>query len=87
VWGHSWENNGAGDRWAETERLFRMVSGRPDVCSITFIGLVDYLHAFRDLRFSVDGNIVTNPSATEVVLRVDGRIVPVPGGATTLLRD
>ena len=85
VWGHSWENDGAGDRWGDTERFFRMVAGRPDVRSITFIGLVDYLHAFRNLRFSVAGNVVTNLSATDVFIQVDGRVVRVPGGSTTVL--
>jgi peptidoglycan/xylan/chitin deacetylase (PgdA/CDA1 family) len=87
VWGHSWENDGAGDRWAETERFFRLVAGRPDICSITHIKLVDYLRAFRDLRFSVTGNSVANLSATEVFLRVNGKVVRVPGGSTTVLFD
>ena len=85
VWGHSWENDGAGDRWAETERFYRMVA-RPDVWSITFIGLVDYLHAFRALRFAGAGNTVTNPGTTDVFLRVDGRVLRVPSGSTTNLR-
>lgn len=87
VWGHSWENDGAGDRWAETERFFRMVAGRHDIWSTTHITLVDYIHAFRDLRYSVAGDIVTNLSATEVFLRVDGKVVRVPGGSTTVLFD
>jgi peptidoglycan-N-acetylglucosamine deacetylase len=85
VWGHSWEYDGPGDRWAETERFFRRVAGRSDVSSMTFIGLVDYLHAFRDLRFSADGISVTNPSATDVDLRVGGRVVRVAAGSTTAL--
>jgi peptidoglycan-N-acetylglucosamine deacetylase len=85
VWGHSWEYDGPGDRWAETERFFRMVAGRSDVCSLTFIDLVDYLHAFRNLRFSADGNSVANPGATEVYLQVDGRVVRVAAGSTTAL--
>lgn len=85
VWGHSWENDGAGDRWAETERFFRMVARRRDICSITHIALVDYIHAFRALRYSVAGDMVTNLSATEVFLRADGRVVRVPGGSTTVL--
>jgi hypothetical protein len=30
---------------------------------------------------------VTNPSATEVFLRVNGKVVRVPGGSTTVLFD
>ncbi len=85
VWGHSWENEGAGDRWAETERFFRMVAHRPDVCTITHIALVDYIHAFRALRYSVEGNSVTNLSAIAVFLRVDGKVVRVPGGSSAVL--
>jgi peptidoglycan/xylan/chitin deacetylase (PgdA/CDA1 family) len=86
VWGHSWENDGAGDRWAETERFFGMVARRPDVWSVTQIGLVDYVEAYRGLRCSVSGGVAVNPSATDVYVRVAGRVVRIPAGSTTTLQ-
>ena len=31
VWGHSWENDGDGDRWTKMEDFFKMVSKRNDI--------------------------------------------------------
>jgi hypothetical protein len=86
VWGHSWELEGPGPRWADTERFFGMVAHRPDVCSLTHRELADYLNAFRRLRFSAAGNAVTNPSAVDVFIRAHGKVRRIAGGRTTILR-
>jgi len=60
VWGHSWENEGAGNRWTEMEKFFKMVSMNPDIYYTTQIGLVDYINAFKNLKFTLDKSMVTN---------------------------
>jgi peptidoglycan-N-acetylglucosamine deacetylase len=85
VWGHSWENNGVPARWDYTEQFFRKVSNRPDVLSITHIELMDYIVAFRNLKFSVTGDMVVNPSALDVYVRANGKTVRIAGGSTTAL--
>lgn len=72
LWGHSWEYQ---KKWAMVEELFSLLSGQPDVVSLTHIDLVAYLKAFRQLRISADKTIIHNPSATKLFLRVyDGRL-------------
>lgn len=85
VWGHSWENNGVPARWDYTEQFFHSVSNRPDVLSVTHIELMDYITAYRNLKFSVAGDQVVNPSALDVYVRANGKTVRLAGGSTTAL--
>jgi hypothetical protein len=62
VWEHSWENVGAGNRWVEMERFFKMVAKNSAIHTTTQIALVDYINAYKNLKFSVDKSIVTNLS-------------------------
>jgi len=85
VWGHSWENNGAGDRWTEMEKFFKMVSRNPDIYYTTQIGLVDYINAFKNLKFSVDKSMVTNLSSISVFIKMKGKAQKIEAGSTRLL--
>ena len=85
VWGHSWENNGAGDRWTEMENFFKMVSGNPDIYYTTQIGLVDYINAFKNLKFSVDKSMVTNLSSINVFVKLNGTALEIEAGSTKRL--
>ena len=82
VWGHSWENNGAGDRWTEMEKFFKMVSRNPDIYYTTQIGLVDYINAFKNLKFSVDKSMVTNLSSINVFIKMKGKAFNIEAGST-----
>lgn len=66
VWGHSWEFDGEGTRWERFEDFLKAVGNRGDVHYTTQIDLVDYIKAYRNLRFSVDDTLITNLSATPV---------------------
>ena len=85
VWGHSWENNGAGDRWTEMEKFFKMVAGNPDIFYTTQIGLVDYINAFKNLKFTLDKSMVTNLSSINVFIRIKGKVLKIEAGSTRLL--
>jgi peptidoglycan/xylan/chitin deacetylase (PgdA/CDA1 family) len=74
VWGHSWEYEGPGNKWAEVEKFFKIVSKNPDICYTTQIGLVDYLNAFKNLKFSVDKSMVTNLSSINVFVKINGKV-------------
>jgi peptidoglycan/xylan/chitin deacetylase (PgdA/CDA1 family) len=82
VWGHSWENDGAGDRWTEMEKFFKMVSGNPDIYYTTQIGLVDYINAFKNLKFTVDRRIVANLSSMNIFMKVNGKVINIEAGST-----
>ena len=85
VWGHSWEYEGPGNKWAEVENFFKMVSKNPDVCYTTQIGLTDYINAFKNLKFSVDKTMVTNLSSLDVFGKINGKVFTVEAGCTKQL--
>jgi len=85
VWGHSWENDGAGDRWTEMENFFKLVSRNPDIFYTTQIGLVDYINAFKNLKFTLDKSMVTNLSSINVFIKMKGEAFNIEPGSTRLL--
>jgi peptidoglycan/xylan/chitin deacetylase (PgdA/CDA1 family) len=82
VWGHSWENNGIGNRWIEMEKFFKMIAKNPTIHYTTHIGLVDYINAYKNLKFTVDKSMVTNLSAMDIFIKVNGKVYKVAGGHT-----
>lgn len=85
VWGHSWEYEGPGNKWTEVERFFKMISENTDIFYTTQIGLVDYINAFKNLKFSVDKTMVTNLSAINVFVKMNGKIITIEAGSTKQL--
>jgi peptidoglycan-N-acetylglucosamine deacetylase len=82
IWGHSWEMGSDAKKWSETERFFKYLSARSDVYYCKQIDLVDYIHAFRNLRFSMNNTMVFNPSALKVFFRYNKEIRSVDPGET-----
>jgi peptidoglycan-N-acetylglucosamine deacetylase len=82
VWGHSWEMGNNQIKWNETEKFFAMVANNPAIHYTTQIELVDYIHAFHNLKFSVDKNIVFNPGFITVYFRKNGKVYSIPSGMT-----
>jgi hypothetical protein len=85
VWGHSWEYEGPGNKWAEVEKFFKMISQNPEIYYTTQIGLVDYINAFKNLKFSVDKDLVTNLSAINVFIKINGKVFTIEAGSTKQL--
>ena len=85
VWGHSWENDGTGNRWVEMENFFKLVSKRNDINYTTQIALVDYINAFKNLKFSVDKKIIANLSSLDVFIKIDGKTYKIPAGRETTI--
>jgi len=81
VWGHSWENDGTGNRWVEMENFFKLVSKRNDINYTTQIALVDYINAFKNLKFSVDKKIIRNQSSIDVYIRINNKSYKIPAGS------
>jgi peptidoglycan/xylan/chitin deacetylase (PgdA/CDA1 family) len=79
VWGHSFEfprdNN-----WELMEDFCRLVGGREDIWYATNIEIVDYMKAASSLKYSIDGDMVYNPSAISVWISVDTTLIQIPGG-------
>lgn len=81
VWGHSFEFP-RDDNWELMEEFCRLVGGREDIWYATNIEIVDYMNAASRLKFTIDGDLVYNPSAQSVFISVDGTLIQVPGGQT-----
>ena len=81
VWGHSWENNGDGNKWNELENFFKIVSNKSEIQYTTMIDLVDYINAFRNLKFSVDKKIIRNQSSIDVYIRINNKSYKIPAGS------
>lgn len=65
VWGHSYEFE-SDNNWHVIENLCEKISNKPDIWYATNIEIFDYLNAYNSLIFSTTGNMVYNPTSTEV---------------------
>ncbi len=84
VWGHSFEfdNNVPNNNWELIEEFCEKASGLDDVWYATNIEIVDYITALRNLRFSVNCDVVYNPSAIACWFTANGKAVKVAPGET-----
>ncbi|WP_409342539.1 polysaccharide deacetylase family protein [Paenibacillus sp. MBLB4367] len=84
VWGHSYEfeNN---RNWEELERFCELVGSHPDIWYATNSEIYRYGKAMEQLRFSVSGELVHNPSATDVWFSVEGETALAKSGETIKL--
>jgi hypothetical protein len=57
-----------------------MVSKNPEIFYTTQIGLVDYINAFKNLKFSVDKSMVTNLSSIDVFVKMNGKLITIGAG-------
>ena len=82
VWGHSWENDGEGNRWMEMENFLKLVAHNPAVYYSTQIDLVNYIIAFKTLSFSLDRRIVNNNSSFDVFIKRGHKNYTIKAGKT-----
>lgn len=87
VWGHSWEMGNSTSKWAETKKFFQRIANNPTIHYTSHIDLVDYIHAFRNLKFSIEKNRVYNPSSITVFFQFAGRIYSVLPGKMAVLSN
>ena len=84
VWGHSYELED-NDDWAVMEDFCKYISGAGNIWFATMIETVDYIYALNRLRFTINGDIVYNPSSLDVWIGVDDIPVKVGGGKRIVL--
>ncbi|NHN31416.1 polysaccharide deacetylase family protein [Paenibacillus agricola] len=81
VWGHSYEfENDA--NWELMEQFGELVGRQPQIWYATNAEIVAYMKALQQLRWSVSGSIVHNPSALSVWVGVEDEAVEIAAGAT-----
>lgn len=77
IWGHSYEFERQGN-WDLIETFCREMANRPDIWYATNGEIFDYLDACRQVRATLDGSVLFNPTATTIYLYVDGKKVTLP---------
>ena len=85
VWGHSWELDGEGGKWDEMEKFLQLISNNPSICYSRQIDLVDYITAFKHLKFSVDHKIITNLSSIKLFMKTNNKVFSIDAGETIIL--
>ncbi len=86
LWGHSYEFDRQ-DNWHIIEEFCEYMGGRDDIWYATNIEIYDYFKAYNSLEVSFDGNIVHNPTCTDVWFMHDYKTYVVRGGETINLSD
>jgi len=74
IWGHTCEFDRAGGDWADMERIFKPLSGKPDVWYCTNIELFDYETAKNRVVIAANLKSAFNPSAVKVSIKADNKI-------------
>lgn len=81
LWGHSYEFE-ACNNWNVIEEFCELMANREDVWYATNIEIYEYTKAFEQLVFSMDGSIVSNPTAYELFFFLNGEELSLKPGET-----
>lgn len=79
LWGHSFEFE-ADNNWNIIEQFASYIGKREDVWYATNIEICDYIQDFYRLRFSLERNLVENPTASVIWFFCNGEIRSVEPG-------
>lgn len=85
VWGHSYEFEDDGN-WDLMESFCRYIGNNEKIWYATNIEVADYIKALKNLKISVSGNIIYNPSAISVWISVNDTVVKIDGGKTITIK-
>ncbi len=87
LWGHAHEFE-RDNNWELIEENLEKLGGHQDVWYATNIEIYDYITAFRSLKYSVESDVVYNPSAIDVWMwsRHDKKLWHIPAGQTVELK-
>lgn len=79
LWGHAYEFDDD-NNWELIEEFAKQASAQKDVWFATNIEIYEYVRAYNNLIFSLDGERVTNPSAIPVWLEIRGKTYKIASG-------
>jgi hypothetical protein len=82
LWGHSYEFSFGDTTWHIIEQFAEKMGGHEDIWYATNIEICDYVRAYGQLRTSVDGKIVYNPTATTLYFNYGSTPVVLAPGET-----
>lgn len=79
LWGHSYEFE-RDDNWDIIEKFSSYIGNKKDIWYATNIEIYDYIEAFKKLIFSLDGNMVKNPTAMTLYFVCNDREYEIKAG-------
>lgn len=79
LWGHTFEFE-RNDNWNRMEEFMQKISGKSEIWYATNIEIYEYTKAYEALEFSVDGTQIHNPSAIDVWIEIDDKMIKIPAG-------
>ena len=77
LWGHTYEFDAA-DNWHVIEEFAEYMGHRDDIWYATNIEIYDYVTAYKQLAFSMDGRTVYNPTCRTLYFETNTIIDPKP---------
>ena len=83
LWGHSYEFE-QNDNWHVIEEFAEYMGGREDIWYATNIEIYDYIAAYNQLLFSMDGKTVYNPSCVKLYFEMNGKLFCAKPGVNIL---
>ena len=84
LWGHSYEFR-KNDGWTLIEDFCRKMGHHQDIWYATVIEIHDYIEAFRQIRSSVNGQRIFNPTSQTLYLESNGENMILNPGESLLL--
>ncbi len=85
MWGHAYEFD-LEQSWDEIEEFMNYISGYHEkIWMATNIEIVEYIVAYRKLRFSANGRKVFNPSSKTIWMESLGKIYEIPSGEIIIM--
>lgn len=84
LWGHTYEFDDD-NNWEVIEEFAKTIGGHEGIWYATNIEIYDYTAAFQQLRFTVNMDLVENPTATDLYFVWNGKNYMVKAGETLKL--
>ena len=84
LWGHSYEFE-MDDNWERIETFAQYMGGRPGIWYATNMEIFDYVSAYKQLLFSADSHIASNPTAKDLYFKLEDKTYCVKAGETRFL--
>lgn len=81
LWGHSYEFE-ANSNWNVIEDFSKYIGNRDDIWYATNIEIYEYVKAYEQLIYSVNGKRISNPTSTTIWLSLKENTVQIKAGET-----
>lgn len=82
IWGHSCEFS---DKWYELENICMKLSRHDDIWYATNLEIINYIYSYKEIRCSVNGRYIYNPTDTTIYLFADNRNIVLEPGKTMVI--